>query len=120
MPSSPIPIRDMTLVALAKGFFDPRHPVRDECVTGRERSGDARQWTCRFHSSRAPRAIDPPGLVATSGCFSRALLDRERVHLAACRPLFPASRLATARMAPDRFRHMPLWRRFVDRRVETG
>jgi len=37
-------------------------------------------------------------------------------NLAAYRALFPASYLATARVIHDRFRHMPLWGQFVDRR----
>jgi hypothetical protein len=36
-------------------------------------------------------------------------------NLPAYRRLFPASYLATARVAPDRFRNMPLWGQFLDR-----
>jgi len=36
-------------------------------------------------------------------------------NLEAYRRLFPASYLASARVAPPRFRHMPLWGQFVDR-----
>jgi hypothetical protein len=36
-------------------------------------------------------------------------------NLDAYRRLFPASYLATARVAPNRFQHMPLWGQFVDR-----
>jgi hypothetical protein len=34
----------------------------------------------------------------------------------AYRRLFPPAYLATARVLPGRFRHMPLWGQFVDRR----
>ena len=37
-------------------------------------------------------------------------------NLEAYRRLFPPAYLATARALPDRFRHMPLWGQFVDRR----
>jgi hypothetical protein len=37
-------------------------------------------------------------------------------NLAAYRRLFPPSYLATAHVAAQRFRHMPLWGQFVDRR----
>ena len=36
-------------------------------------------------------------------------------NLEAYRRLFPKSYLETARILPDRFRHMPLWGQFVDR-----
>jgi hypothetical protein len=36
-------------------------------------------------------------------------------NLEAYRRLFPASYVATARILPDRFRHMPLWGQFVNR-----
>ena len=36
-------------------------------------------------------------------------------NLEAYRRLFPASYVATARVLPDRFRHMPLWGQFVNR-----
>lgn len=36
-------------------------------------------------------------------------------NLQAYRSLFPAAYLATARVLPGRFRHMPLWGQFVDR-----
>lgn len=43
-------------------------------------------------------------------------------NIPAYRRLFPESYLATARPLGDRFRHMPLWGQFVDRRgqVRTG
>ena len=40
-------------------------------------------------------------------------------NLDAYRRLFPASYLASARVAGDRFRHMPLWGQFLDRRGEV-
>ena len=39
-------------------------------------------------------------------------------NLDAYRRLFPKSYLATARVLPDRFQHMPLWGQFVDRHGE--
>jgi hypothetical protein len=40
-------------------------------------------------------------------------------NLDAYRRLFPGSYLASARVVEDRFRHMPLWGQFVDRRGEV-
>jgi hypothetical protein len=40
-------------------------------------------------------------------------------NLDAYRRLFPASFLATARVTPPRFQHMPLWGQFVDRRGDV-
>ncbi len=39
-------------------------------------------------------------------------------NLDAYRRLFPKSYLATARVLPGRFQHMPLWGQFVDRHGE--
>jgi hypothetical protein len=40
-------------------------------------------------------------------------------NIDAYRRLFPDSYLATARVMPDRFQHMPLWGQFVDRHGEV-
>ena len=40
-------------------------------------------------------------------------------NVEAYRRLFPTSYLATARVLPGRFQHMPLWGQFVDRRGEV-
>ena len=149
--------------------FDLAHPGWQEYVTGLKDADDAREWTYRFYES-CPESVAPPGVVATSGCFSYARSgdDRIRLHfhdaeddgdsplgiarrerrraelaallahvkrtvrgpvtvagaswlynLDAYRRLFPPSYVATARVLPRRFQHMPLWGQFVDRRGEV-
>jgi len=84
-----------------------------------------------FHDAetegRSPLAIDRrerrmAELAALFQHVRRAMPDSPRVvgaswlyNLDAYRGLFPASYLATARVLPHRFQHMPLWGQFVSR-----
>jgi hypothetical protein len=60
--------------------FDPSHPGWQEYVAGLRDAGDGREWTHRFYASRSP-VVTPPNVVATSGCFSCARLDNDRIRL---------------------------------------
>jgi hypothetical protein len=59
--------------------FDPAHPLWRAYVDGLAGGADPRAWTRDFHARRP--AVEPPGLVATFGCFSYADLDGERIRL---------------------------------------
>ena len=60
--------------------FDAEHPIWREYVDGLALSADARAWTRDFHARR-PATVEPPGLVATFGCFSYADLDGRLIRL---------------------------------------
>lgn len=60
--------------------FDAEHPLWREYADGLASVADARTWTHDFHARRAA-SVEPPGLVATFGCFSYADLDGERIRL---------------------------------------
>jgi hypothetical protein len=60
--------------------FDAEHPGWREYVDGLAGAADPRAWTRLYHARR-PGAVEPPGLVATFGCFSYADLDGERLRL---------------------------------------
>jgi hypothetical protein len=64
---------------LGRGF-DAKHPVWREYADGLARAADPRASTREFYAGR-PRTVEPPGLVATFGCFSYADLDGERIRL---------------------------------------
>jgi hypothetical protein len=55
----------------------------------------------------------------TAGGSARVVGASWLYNLEAYRRLFPPSYLATARVLPGRYRHMPLWGQFVDRRGEV-
>lgn len=59
--------------------FDAQHATWREYVDGLGRVADPRAWTRDFHAGRPE--VEPPGLVATFGCFSYADLDGERMRL---------------------------------------
>jgi hypothetical protein len=59
--------------------FDPGHPVWRQYVAGLRDTGDTQEWTYRFYLAR-PEA-EPPGIVATRGCFSYARLSGDRIRL---------------------------------------
>lgn len=59
--------------------FDPTHPRWQEYVAGLGDVEDRREWTYRFYGARPDPP--PPGVVATSGCFSYAWLDSGRIRL---------------------------------------
>ena len=60
--------------------FDPAHPVWQEYLAGMGDANDTGEWTYRFYLAR-PQAGAPPGIVATFGCFSYALLSEGRIRL---------------------------------------
>lgn len=66
-------------LAIGRGF-DLAHPVWRDYIDGLKGASDAAEWTHRFHLARPPS--EPPGTVATFGCFSYALErdDRLRLH----------------------------------------
>jgi hypothetical protein len=55
----------------------------------------------------------------TAGRSARVVGASWLYNLDAYRRLFPPAYLATARVLPGRYRHMPLWGQFVDRRGEV-
>ena len=61
--------------------FDRAHPVWQEYLAGLDDLHDPGEWTYRFYLSR-PESVEPPGVVATFGCFSyaRSTADRIRLH----------------------------------------
>lgn len=59
--------------------FDPDHPAWREYVAGLSDAEDITEWTYRFYLTRPE--TEPPGIVATCGCFSYARLDEDRVRL---------------------------------------
>jgi hypothetical protein len=58
--------------------FDPAHPIWQAYVAGLRDTGDDGAWTYRFYGTRA---VAPPALVATFGCFSYGRLSDERIRL---------------------------------------
>jgi hypothetical protein len=60
--------------------FDCNHPVWREYLEGLPRAADIDDWTHRFYLTR-PHDVPPPSLIATSGCFSYAKTDDERIRL---------------------------------------
>lgn len=60
--------------------FDPAHPRWQEYLAGLRDMEDPQEWTYHFYLT-GPRNIVSPGLVATFGCFSYALLSRDRIRL---------------------------------------
>lgn len=74
------------------------------------------------HQNRARRVADLTALFAgireTERSPLRVVGASWLYNLEAYRRLFPRSYLATARVLLGRFRHMPLWGQFVDRRGE--
>lgn len=60
--------------------FDAEHPGWREYVDGLALVAEPRVWTRDFYAGR-PDTVEPPGLVATFGCFSYADLDGERIRL---------------------------------------
>lgn len=59
--------------------FDPDHPVWREYVAGLPGAADIQEWTYRFYLTRPE--TEPPGLLATRGCFSYARLSGDRIRL---------------------------------------
>jgi hypothetical protein len=60
--------------------FDPAHPTWQEYLGGLREQRDVGAWTHHFYASRA-QPTEPPGLVATFGCFSYAKLEEDRIRL---------------------------------------
>ena len=60
--------------------FDPTHPGWREYLAGLPNTNHRCEWTCRFYLTRS-RAVVPPNLVATFGCFSYAQLSNDRIRL---------------------------------------
>jgi hypothetical protein len=60
--------------------FDPTHPTWQEYVAGLQDTGDLREWTYAFYSTRSEAMAAPP-VVATFGCFAYARSSRERIRL---------------------------------------
>jgi hypothetical protein len=60
--------------------FDARHPTWQEYLAGLRDASDHGEWTYRFYMTRA-RAVAPPGIGATFGCFSYARLSADRLRL---------------------------------------
>jgi len=60
--------------------FDPAHPEWQDYLAGFRDEEGAREWTYRFYAARR-RPVEPPGLVATFGCFSYAWLSSDRLRL---------------------------------------
>jgi hypothetical protein len=59
--------------------FDPDRPAWRQYVAGLPGAEDTAEWTYRFYLTRPE--TEPPGLVATCGCFSYARLGEDRVRL---------------------------------------
>ena len=59
--------------------FDPDHPAWRQYVAGLPGAADTAEWTYRFYLTRPE--TEPPGIVATCGCFSYARLGKDRVRL---------------------------------------
>ena len=60
--------------------FDPAHPGWQEYLAGLRDATDPGAWTHAFSLKRSP-GMAAPGLVATFGCFSYALLGDDRLRL---------------------------------------
>ena len=60
--------------------FDPTRAAWQEYLAGLRGADDGREWTYRFYRSR-PHDPGAPAVVATSGCFSYARLDDDRIRL---------------------------------------
>ena len=59
--------------------FDPGHPIWREYAAGLGDADDIGEWTYRFYLTRPE--TEPPGIVATRGCFSYARLSGDRIRL---------------------------------------
>lgn len=59
--------------------FDPGHAVWREYVAGLRQARDIPEWTYRFYLERPE--TEPPGIIATRGCFAYARLAEGRVRL---------------------------------------
>jgi hypothetical protein len=79
--------------------FDPAHPGWRQYLAGLRNTSADRDWTYHFYLTR-PRAVTPPALVATVGCFSysRPSHDRIRLHFLNTESM-PCSPLAKERRA---------------------
>lgn len=64
---------------LGRGF-DPAHPRWQEYLAGLDDVGDRGEWTYHFYLKQ-PEVMDPPGVVATFGCFAYAPLGPDRIRL---------------------------------------
>jgi hypothetical protein len=60
--------------------FDPGVAVWQAYLSGLRDADDGRDWTYRFYRTR-PHDGGAPAVVATSGCFSCARLDADRIRL---------------------------------------
>ena len=60
--------------------FDPDHPTWREYLAGVQATDNRLEWTYRFYLARSEVPAGPP-VVATSGCFSYALLPGGRLRL---------------------------------------
>lgn len=59
--------------------FSPEHPVWLDYLDGLKSSNEVGEWTYQFYLTRPPS--DPPGVVATFGCFSYAQERTDRIRL---------------------------------------
>jgi hypothetical protein len=59
--------------------FDPMHPTWQAYLAGLQEAHDEREWTYRFYLMHATGAMPP--VVAQCGCFSYALLGKNRIRL---------------------------------------
>lgn len=76
-------VLDYTNVYIRFGFgrgFEPTDSGWRAYAEGLSRAPDRSAWTYSFYASR-PRSVEPPGLVATFGCFGYARLDDRRIRL---------------------------------------
>jgi hypothetical protein len=64
--------------AIGRGF-DAGHPVWRAYTDGLNAAPDAGEWTYRFYLARPPS--EPPGVVATFGCFAYARQPAGRIRL---------------------------------------
>jgi len=60
--------------------FDPTHSRWREYLAGLLDTDDRQDWTYRFYMQQS-HTVAPPGVVATFGCFSYALLSSDRIRL---------------------------------------
>lgn len=60
--------------------FHPADPTWQAYLAGLRDSNDRQEWTYHFYLTRAEAMAGPP-VVATFGCFSYALLPRDRIRL---------------------------------------
>ena len=60
--------------------FEPNHPTWQDYAAGLLGAHDRADFTYSFYLAR-PETVVPPGVVATFGCFSSALLSADRIRL---------------------------------------